>query len=379
MDVTAETMKFTAYGPDRFAEHMPFARRGYLFTVPGEFPESTPAHTNVPDWEMVVYRTRGEWEVRDVNGHRRVWGTGPSRRIAVGLALLEIARLRSIQAAEIGRRRVHVLGLEEVPPYELEVTSEVTLVVTPDRVGHYVQLAPGEDGGTTRYLTRDPNTRELYEVEAGDHVDLQTLRAGLLHIRCTCNPVVDGRYETEAEALTAVREMLNTWTVCGGSLDAPKPDDQQADDGQPDEVDAGGEDDGTAPVRERRDQDRPGRSPERDRLYDVFENAYFQAQRARDDVQAAGLAVIAMLVRDDLPTAVGITIRPSTLDLIAVTSKDSTLWTEGGPELQYTARLDVNAFLADTLAFGRDLEVLTDIGWSEIGTDLFSVKLPPAL
>ncbi|MFD3978278.1 hypothetical protein ACFWR6_06795 [Streptomyces griseus] len=385
MGTTAETTKFTAYGPDRFAEHMPVARRGYTFTVPGNFPEDTPARTNVRDWEMAVYRIRGEWEVRDVSGDRRVWGTGPSRRVAVGLALLEIARLRKIQAAEIGRRRVNVLGLEEVPPYEIEVTSEVTLVVTADRVGHYVQLVADEDAGNARYLTRDPNTRELYEVEAGDHVDLQTLRAGLLHIRCTCNPVVDGRYETEAEAKAAVRELLNTWTVCGGSLDAPKPGDQQADDGQADndsqadEVDAVGGDDGTAPARERRDQDRPGRSPERDRLYDVFENAYFQAQRARDDVQAAGLAVIAMLVRDDLPTAVGITIRPSTLDLIAVTSKDSTLWTEGGPELQYTARLDVNAFLADTLAFGRDLEVLTDIGWSEIGTDLFSVKLPPAL
>ncbi|WP_086779519.1 hypothetical protein [Streptomyces griseus] len=374
MDITAETTKFTPYGPDLFAEHMPFARRGYLFTVPGEFPEDTPAHTNVPDWEMVVYRTRGEWEVRDVNGHRRVWGTGPSRRVAVGLALLEIARLRKIQAAEIGRRRVSVLGLEEVPPYEIEVTSEVTLVVTPDRVGHYVRLAPGEDGGTARYLTRDPHTRALYEVEASNGVQLQTLRAGLLHIRCTCNPAADGRYETEGDALTAVRELLNTWTVCGGSLDAPSPDDQQADD--EDQADA--EPAPPAPA-EAAPEHEPARDRSRDRVYDVFENASYQAQHARDMVQTAGLAVIAQLVRDDLPTAAGITIRPSDLALIAVTSKDSTLWTEGGPELQYTARLNVNAFLADTLAFGRDTDVLTDTGWLELGTDLFSAKLPPAL
>ncbi|MFD9422271.1 MULTISPECIES: hypothetical protein [unclassified Streptomyces] len=376
MSVTAEITKFTAYGPDRFAEHVPFARRGYLFTVPGSVPEDTPAHTNLPDWEMAVYRTRGEWEVRDVNGDRRVWGTGPSRRVAVGLALLEIARQRKIQAAEIGRRRVNVLGLEEVPPYEIEVTSEVTLVVTRERVGHYVRLAASEDGRPARYVTRDPHTRALYEVEAGNHVNLQTLRAGLLHIRCTCNPVVDGRYETESDALAAVRELLNTWTVCGGSLDAPSPDDQQPDD--EDQADAEPAPAAPEPA-EAASEHEPARDRSRDRVYDVFENASYQAQRARDMVQTAGLAVIAQLVRDDLPTAVGITIRPSDLALIAVTSKDSTLWTEGGPELQYTTRLNANAFLADTLAFGRDMDVLTDTGWLELGSDLFSVKFPPAL
>ncbi|WP_439082090.1 hypothetical protein [Streptomyces sp. WL006] len=388
MGTTAETTKFTAYGPDRFAEHMPFARRGYTFTVPGDFPEDTPAHTNVRDWEMAVYRARGEWEVRDVSGDRRVWGTGPSRRVAVGLALLEIARLRSIQAAEIGRRRVNVLGLEEVPPYEVEVTSEVTLVVTRERVGHYVRLVADENDGPARYLTRDPYSRELYEVEAGDHVDLQTLRAGLLHIRCTCTPTVDGRYENESDALAAVRELLNTWTLCSRSLGAPSLTDQQIEEAPEDEVTAAFE---SAHLRDLADAERAKEEltahagstsaceRPRDRVHDVFENAYFQAQRARDDVQAAGLAVIAMLVRDDLPTAVGITIRPSTLDLIAVTSAGGPLWAEGGTELTRTALDSVHAFLTDMLTFGRDVEVLTDTGWVEEAPDLLSVKLPSAL
>ncbi|MEV5677039.1 hypothetical protein [Streptomyces sp. NPDC052179] len=376
MSVTAETTKFTAYGPDRFAEHMPFARRGYLFTVPGSFPEDTPAHTNLPDWEMAVYRTRGEWEVRDVNGDRRVWGTGPSRRVAVGLAVLEIARLRKIQAAEIGRRRVNVLGLEDVPPYEIEVTSEVTLVVTPERVGHYVQLVPSQGGGPARYVTRDPHTRALYDVEAGGNVDLQTLRAGLLHIRCTCNPVVDGRYETEAEALAAVREMLNTWTVCGGSLDAPSAADQQVDD----------EDQADAEPAQEEATEAAGSAPAHDwsawdRVCDVFENAYYQAQRARDTAQAAGLAVIAQLLRDELPTATGITVRTSDLVLTAVTSADGPLWAEGGTEVTGPALDWVHVVLTDMLTFGRDAEALTGTGWSESeeAPGLFSTKLPPAL
>ncbi|MFD3848158.1 hypothetical protein ACFWVB_19990, partial [Streptomyces microflavus] len=233
MTVTADQVQFIPYGPDRFPAHEEFAARGYLFTVPGTFPEDTPAHTNVTNWEMAVYRSQGEWKVRDADGNRQVWGTGPSRRVAVGLAFLEIARLRKLQAVEIARRRVDVLGLESVPPYEIEVTSEVTLVVTPESVGHYVELKGGQDGGPARYVTRDPETRALYEVEAGDTVDLQTLRAGVLHIRCTHTPPVAQRYENEGAALAAVRELLNTWRVCGLSLDAPDPRDQQAETDDP--------------------------------------------------------------------------------------------------------------------------------------------------
>lgn len=369
MDVTAETMKFTAYGPDHFDEHRPFARRGHLFTVPGTFPEDTPAHTNLPDWEMAVYRARGEWEVRDVTGNCRVWGTGPSRRVAAGLALLEIARQRKIQAAEIGRRRVNVLGLEEVPPYEIEVTSEVTLVVTRERVGHYVRLLAGEDGRPTRYLTRDPHTREPYEVEAGEHVDLQTLRAGLLHIRCTCNPAVDGRYENQEDALAAVRELLNTWTTCARSLDAPSPADQQPDDEDPTPTET--PDDAVTDATEQ------GTGPASQEVWDTisydFENAYLQAQAARVTVQAAGLAAIAQTLRDVLPAATGITVRTEDLALTEVRSASGPLWTEGGNVLTTSTRMNVAAYLADVMTFGRDAEVLVDLGWDERSPGHFGI------
>ncbi|MFF6801110.1 hypothetical protein [Streptomyces sp. NPDC012616] len=99
-------VEFTSYGPDRFAPHLPFARRGYLFTVPSSWPDGIAAHTNSTSGEMAVYRARGEWEVRDIADSRRVWGSGPSRRVATGLALQEIARRRRIQAAETAEQPV---------------------------------------------------------------------------------------------------------------------------------------------------------------------------------------------------------------------------------------------------------------------------------
>ncbi|MFF4179691.1 hypothetical protein [Streptomyces sp. NPDC001750] len=90
------------YGPGRFPAHLPFGENGYLFTVPGSYAADTPA-------EMAVYCTTDdcdEWEVRDVDGSRRVWGTGNSRREAISLAFLEIARLRRSQANEIGSEAI---------------------------------------------------------------------------------------------------------------------------------------------------------------------------------------------------------------------------------------------------------------------------------
>ncbi|MGW6457473.1 hypothetical protein ACWF94_16400 [Streptomyces sp. NPDC055078] len=49
MSATTDQIQFTAYGPERFMTHLPFAECGYLFTVPGEFREDTPAHTKVTD------------------------------------------------------------------------------------------------------------------------------------------------------------------------------------------------------------------------------------------------------------------------------------------------------------------------------------------
>ncbi|MFF0395183.1 hypothetical protein ACFYSJ_05255 [Streptomyces sp. NPDC005248] len=127
MNVTPDQIQLDAYGPERFAEHQPFGRLGYLFTVPGDFPAEVPASLEVTDWEMAVYRTRASaaecWEVRDVNGHRKVWAEAETRREAVGLAFNEIARVRRERAAEIAERRVNILGL---PPVAVEAPLEDT-------------------------------------------------------------------------------------------------------------------------------------------------------------------------------------------------------------------------------------------------------------
>ncbi|WP_371799014.1 hypothetical protein OG963_14355 [Streptomyces sp. NBC_01707] len=128
MSVTTDQIQLDAYGPERFAEHQPFGRVGYLFTVPGDFPTDVPPSLNVTDWEMAVYRTRASaaecWEVRDVNGHRKVWAEADTRREAVGLAFNEIARIRRERAAETAERRVNILGLApvavEAPPEDTD-------------------------------------------------------------------------------------------------------------------------------------------------------------------------------------------------------------------------------------------------------------------
>lgn len=214
MTALVPEVEFTAYGPERFAAHLPFARRGYLFTAPGTWPDDTPAHTNVTDWEMAVYRAHGEWEVRDVDGNRKVWGTGPSRRVAVGLALQEIARLRRIQAAEIARRRVNVLGLEAVPPYAVETTGSVTLVLAPNAIGILNGIQPGDEGGPARYRVLDVDGGEPYEIREHHTVSLHTTQVGVLHDRCGCDPDGAVRFESEPQALTYAKYALTQCWPC---------------------------------------------------------------------------------------------------------------------------------------------------------------------
>lgn len=221
MSATTDQVQFTAYGPERFAEHMPFARRGYLFTVPGSFPEDTPSHTNVTDWEMAVYRSHGDWEVRDVNGDRRVWGVGPTRREAVGFAFQGIARKRRYRAADIADRRVNALGLEAVPPYAVEVTDGVTLVLTPQAIGHLVRIEATDFGHPANYHVTDPDGGDAYVIQAGENVELRTLEVGVLHIRCGHDPDMVHRFENETDALDHVREELAVWAVCPQSPGAP--------------------------------------------------------------------------------------------------------------------------------------------------------------
>ncbi|MFJ1607023.1 hypothetical protein ACIOHS_27170 [Streptomyces sp. NPDC088253] len=213
MTETTPDVQFTPYGPDRFAEYLPFGRNGYLFTVPGSWPEDTPAHTNVTDWEMAVYRIEDGWEVRDVDGNRKAWGTGGNRRTAVGLAFLEIASLRRLQAAEIARRRVQVLGLEAVPPYTVEVTNSVTLVIAPPVIAVLDRIEPAEGDEPARYHVRDTEGGEPYVIRQTPGVMLQTTTVGVFHARCE-HDVEGARFESESHAATYAKHSLAACWPC---------------------------------------------------------------------------------------------------------------------------------------------------------------------
>ncbi|MFD8774498.1 hypothetical protein [Streptomyces sp. NPDC059916] len=195
MGDSPESPKLTAYGPDRFAEHLPFGRTGYLFTVPGNFPAELPQFCRDGDCEMAVYSTRASgaqmWEVRDVGGRRRVWGEAHTRRDAVGMALLEITRKRRESAEEIRERRVNVLGLEPEPPYRIEKNSGADLVLNPAT-------------GRASLVAADP-------------VSLRTRVVGLLHDRCAC-PASDlvGFRENRKDAAAYLTEECDAWWACTG-------------------------------------------------------------------------------------------------------------------------------------------------------------------
>ncbi|MDX3345914.1 hypothetical protein PV387_03540 [Streptomyces sp. ME02-6987-2C] len=204
-----DDVQFTPYDHTRFPAHLPFGRCGYLFTVPGDFPEDTPAHTKVTDCEMAVYRALGEWEVRDVNGIRRVWGTGPSRRKAVGLAFQEIARKRRMEAADIAAKR-KAAGLQEAPPVYVETTSSVTFVCAPTAIAVLRWIGPVHEN-PVRYHVRDIDGGDPYEIRADSTVTLRTTKVGVLHNQCGCTPGDAARFEHETAALVYAREAL---TVC---------------------------------------------------------------------------------------------------------------------------------------------------------------------
>ncbi|MFC3346032.1 hypothetical protein ACFOOM_00970 [Streptomyces echinoruber] len=205
----------TIYGPGHFPDPSPFAEHGYLFTVPGSYPDDTPAHTNVTDWEMAVYLTgdRDEWEVRDVNGERRVWATAGSRREAIGLAFLEIARKRRLEAAGIAAKR-RAAGLEPVPPYAVEVTSSITLVATPAKIAVLDRIEPAKGDTPARYHVHDVNGGEPYVIQETDGVTLRTSTVGVLHARCGHTPKAAARFEDEPGALRFAQRALDACWPC---------------------------------------------------------------------------------------------------------------------------------------------------------------------
>ncbi|MFI9026323.1 hypothetical protein [Streptomyces sp. NPDC053560] len=220
MSVDLSAVDFTPYGPDRFAEHLPFGRSGYLFTVLGSFPDDTPRHTNVTDWEMAVYRTgasgKQRWEVRDINGRRRVWGEDGTRRGAVGLAFAEIARKRRARAADIRDRRVNLLGLQPDPPYIVEVTAAVHLVLTPQGIGRLTRIQPdSEPGQAASWRVADVLTGEERTVDAYGRLDLPEVRTGVLHAECGCDPDGDvARFENAEDATAHAQEHLTAYWDC---------------------------------------------------------------------------------------------------------------------------------------------------------------------
>lgn len=206
---TIPEVQFTPYGPDRFPDHVPVARRGYLFTVPGAFPADIPGHTRVVNSVMAVYRHRGAWQVRDADGHREVKGEGPTRRAAVAVALETIAAERRERAEYIRASRVDVCGLEPVPPYVVETTAHVTLLMTPELIA---VLRRTEHGEPALYHATDLATGKPVTVPADGRVRVGTRQVGILHTRC-CDPK-DGypdHFETEDDALECLATMTVWW------------------------------------------------------------------------------------------------------------------------------------------------------------------------
>ncbi|WP_030236824.1 hypothetical protein [Streptomyces sp. NRRL S-350] len=231
-------VKLTKYGPNRpgpapIETDALYGREGYLFTVPADFPADVPPAEDATDWQVTVYRSFGGWEVRDVDGFKKVWATGHTRRSAVRSAVAEIARIRRRNAA--------------------------------NRVQQAAAAAPAPA-----------------QAEADD---------------------ITGSYE---------------W-------------------------------------------------------------AFEDAQRAREAMMKAGLAMIGMAVREQYPDATDITVRTKGLALAAVHQGTETVWTEPQDGAFDKLAFDANGYLTDTLTFVRtDEEILGDFGWEEEGrgTGVFTVALP---
>ncbi|WP_328434563.1 hypothetical protein [Streptomyces sp. NBC_00425] len=205
------SIRYKAYGPDHFRPGLPFGRTGYLLTVPGDFPSDTHVHTNLLSMQLAVYRAFGEWEVRDVDGPRKAWGTGATRAAAVATAYAELYRVRIQRAADIAEHR-RLCGLEDVPPFAVEVTNTVTLVST--RTGIAV-LDKVLNTTPTTYLVTDPRTGTKATIPAAD-TDSRTTSTGFIHERCGCEPSA-AWFENEDSARDYAEELLTTWWPCPGS------------------------------------------------------------------------------------------------------------------------------------------------------------------
>lgn len=108
--------------------------------------------------------------------------------------------------------------------------------------------------------------------------------------------------------------------------------------------------------------------------------AYEHAQAARVAMTTIGMVRVGQVIRRDLLTATRVSVNVHSLTLVDITCDGTTLWVEGGTELNTATGWDVHASLADILTFGRDPQILTDLGWDADITrpGVFTYDLPNA-
>lgn len=126
---------------------------GQFFTVPDSFPGALPDHITFADvvYYAVVRTTRSdtgeaEFTVCDVDGRRRPLGApAPDQDTAVLGALSALAERRRAHARQVEHNRVHVLGLEPVPPVRIGYMETGTCIV------HVRCTCPQVDGLAAHY------------------------------------------------------------------------------------------------------------------------------------------------------------------------------------------------------------------------------------
>ncbi|MFI1701448.1 hypothetical protein ACH419_36585 [Streptomyces bobili] len=114
-----------------------FGHGGQFFTVPDSFPGGLPDHIS---FAAVVYyavlRTpnldsgEAEFAVRDADGRNHTIGEpAPEQDTAIRSALSALAERRRAYAQQVEHNRVHVLGLDPVPPVRIGHTDTGTCTV----------------------------------------------------------------------------------------------------------------------------------------------------------------------------------------------------------------------------------------------------------
>ncbi|MET7487103.1 hypothetical protein [Streptomyces sp. NPDC005538] len=139
-----------------------FGHDGQFFTVPASFPGAVPDHiTFAAAVYYAVVRAPGpdigeaEYTVYDVDGrHHPLGAPAPDQDTAIRGALTALAERRRAHARQVEHNRVHVLGLEPVPPVRIGYTETGTCIVhvrctcpqVDGLAAHYEQVSLAADG-----------------------------------------------------------------------------------------------------------------------------------------------------------------------------------------------------------------------------------------